>query len=365
MTVYESLVRPLLFLLPPEPAHKLGRRALAGKQPWQAMSGRFLVRDSRLETEVAGLRLRSPIGLSAGFDKDVETLPGVSRLGFGVVTVGTIMPKPRAGNPGPRLLRRTREMGLVNSLGLPSKGLEYAVGNLSRRRESHPAGGPVVIANIGGFSVEEILTSHRAVEPWVDAVEIDWICPNQKERPDLNEMDHTARLLEAVSAERRKPLFLKLPLRMSEENWRRALAMADIAARCALEGVSMGGGMMHDNPRLAVGRGNLTGRPVFDNTLRIVRDLRSRIDERLVIKTAGGVFDGEGAFRLLEAGAGIVDILTSFVYLGPSAPARISRGLLRKMDEEGIGSVRELRSRSSAPLAHLSTQGANFVHDAL
>ncbi len=192
MTVYESLVRPLLFLLPPEPAHKLGRRALAGKQPWQAMSGRFQVRDSRLETEVAGLRLRSPIGLSAGFDKDVETLPGVSRLGFGVVTVGTIMPKPRAGNPGPRLLRRTREMGLVNSLGLPSKGLEYAVGNLSRRRESHPAGGPVVIANIGGFSVEEILTSHRAVEPWVDAVEIDWICPNQKERPDLNEMDHTA-----------------------------------------------------------------------------------------------------------------------------------------------------------------------------
>ena len=365
MTVYESLVRPLLFLLPPEPAHKLGRRALAGKQPWQAMSGRFQVRDSRLETEVAGLRLRSPIGLSAGFDKDVETLPGVSRLGFGVVTVGTIMPKPRAGNPGPRLLRRTRERGLVNSLGLPSKGLEYAVANLSRRRESHPAGGPVVIANIGGFSVEEILTSHRAVEPWVDAVEIDWICPNQKERPDLNEMDHTARLLEAVSAERRKPLFLKLPLRVSEENWRRALAMADIAARCGLEGVSMGGGIMHENPRLAVGRGNLTGRPVFDNTLRIVRDLRSRIDERLVIKTAGGVFDGEGAFRLLEAGAGIVDILTSFVYLGPSAPARISRGLLRKMDEEGIGSVRELRSRSSAPLAHSSQQGANLVHDSL
>ncbi len=365
MAVYESCIRPLLFLLPPEPAHKLGRWVLAGKQPWQALSERFQVRDARLETEVAGLRLQTPIGLSAGFDKDVETLPGVPRLGFGVVTVGTIMPKPRAGNPGPRLLRRPREMGLVNSLGLPSKGLEHAVRSLSRRRESHRAGGPPVIANIGGFSVEEILTSHRAVEPLVDAAEIDWICPNQKERPDLNELDLTARLMEEVSAERRKPLFLKLPLRMSEENWRRALAMADIAARCGQDGVSMGGGMMHDNPRLAVGRGNLTGLSVFDNTLRIVRDLRSRIDERLIIKTAGGVFDEEGAFRLLEAGAGIVDILTSFVYLGPSAPARISRGLVRKMDEEGIGSVRDLRPWSSAPAAHSSEQGANLVHDSL
>ena len=350
MDLYDPFLRSLLFLLPAERAHNLGKRALAREQPWRAMAGRFQVQDPRLESEVAGLRLRNPIGLSPGFDKDVETLPGISRLGFGVITVGTVMLNPRTGNPAPRLIRRPREKALINSLGLPSRGLEYAVRNLSRYRDSHPSAGPPIFASVGGFSIEEILACHRAVEPLVDAVEIDWICPNARERAELNEMDLAALLLEKVMAGRRKPVFLKLPPRMSDEDWRRALAMAEIAARFDVDGVSMGGGIMREDPRLAVGKGNLTGRPLFDKTLGMVRDLRNEIDGRLAIKMAGGVFDGEGAFRLLEAGASIVDILTSFVYGGPSAPSQIVRGLLRKMDAEGIRSVSEIQTKPSQPV---------------
>lgn len=361
MKLYERLIRPGLFLFPAERAHALGKRVLSMEWPWRTLSNRFQVNDSRLRTVVAGLRLQSPIGLAAGFDKDADALPGLSHLGFGSITVGTIMPKARTGNSAPRMFRRPRDMAIVDHLGLPSKGLEPALRNLRLHDESRPPEGPAIIASVGGFTIDEVLVSHQAVEPWVDAVEVGLTCPNVGDKGAFNEMEGIVQAVQRLTAERRKPLFLVLPQPISKETWKRTVAMAGVAAEFGIEGVTAGGGVRVSESRLAGGRGGISGKPVFDNTLRIVRKLRSAMDDRLALKVAGGVTDGERAFRLLEAGASMVSFLTALVYLGPAAASRIQRGLVRKMEQTGVNSVRELQTRSARPQAEPKIAGNALI----
>ena len=350
--VYESLIRPVLFRLSAERAHGLAKRALSTEVPWRLLSGRFQTGDPRLETEVGGLRQANPIGLAAGLDKDADALPGLAHLGFGSLTVGTIMPWVRKGNPKPRLVRLPERMAVIDHMGLPSKGLDRAVRKLRRFRAAHPPGEgrPPLIVSVGGLTVEEVLAGHGAVEPLADAVEFDLTCPNVTERGDFETMDGISRFVERLVTQRRKPLFFRLPLRLSDENWRKALAMCEVAAKYGVDGVTPAGGLPAEDARLALGKGALAGKPLLENSLRIVRDLRSAVGEDLAIRIAGGATDGESVFRLLEAGANAVNILTAFVYRGPGAAAAMNRELLRKMDEAGVESVRDLgvKSRQAA-----------------
>lgn len=343
--VYENLIRPALFRLSAERAHDLAKRALSAEAPWRLLSGRFQIADPRLETEVAGLRQANPIGLAAGLDKDADALPGLAHLGFGSLTVGTIMPRVRKGNPKPRLVRLPERMAVIDHMGLPSKGLDRAVRKLRRFRATHPEGPPLIVS-VGGLTVEEVLAGHGAVEPLADAVEFDLTCPNVTERGDFETLDGISRFVERLVTQRRKPLFFRLPLRLSDENWRKALAMCEVAAKYGVDGVTPAGGLPAEDARLALGKGALAGKPLLENSLRIVRDLRSAVGADLAIRIAGGATDGESVFRLLEAGADAVNILTAFIYRGPGAAAAMNRELLRKMDETGVKSVRDLGVKS-------------------
>src|SRR5947209_6894480 len=103
--LYTALLRPLLFRLPPEAAHELGKAALKHAFPWNLLAAQHTVPDPRLRTRLGGLELASPVGLAAGFDKNAEALAGLEHLGFGYVTVGSVLPGPRPGNSKPRLIR--------------------------------------------------------------------------------------------------------------------------------------------------------------------------------------------------------------------------------------------------------------------
>ena len=354
MSLYARTIRPVLFALPAESAHHLAKRALSIEFPWRVFGQQYQVLDPRLECEVAGLHQRSPFGLTAGFDKDALALPGLSHLGFGSITVGAIMPRFRKGNPKPRLARRPADGALVNCMGLPSRGLDYAVRNLRRYRAVHSVGGPPIIANVGGFSKEDILSTFRASEPYVDAVELDLTCPNVKVEGEMAEMDGIRSAMDQVMAERTKPIFTKLPLRSTDEDWRRAIEMTHAAAEAGLDGITAAGNLRVEDRRLSKPQASLTGRPCFENTLDIVRELRAAAGERLAIRMSGGVSTGEDVFRLLQAGADAANVFTSFVYQGPSIAARVNHQLLAKMDQEGIGSVHELKGRRPQSTAAVS-----------
>ena len=139
---YRTFIRPLLFRLPPEAAQSVAHLALKQRQVWRAASPLLQVENSRLEVGMAGMRLSNPVGLAAGYDKDFESIPALSSLGFGYLTCGTVTELPRTGNPAPRVLRYESDEALVNSLGFPSKGVEHAAAQLeqAQSREWRRAG---------------------------------------------------------------------------------------------------------------------------------------------------------------------------------------------------------------------------------
>src|SRR5262249_58845704 len=187
--------------------HGFAHTALSYTAPWELLGRSLAEPDPRLAVDFCGLRLRTPVGLAAGFDKDCESVPALSRLGFGCVTVGSIMTEARPGNPLPRLSRLPRRQALLNSQGLPSKGRAAALARLRTLPER-----PVpLVANLCGFAVDELAEATRDVQPYVDAVEIGLICPQTGDQGGLGTLQTFAALVEALVAVRRGPLLIKLP----------------------------------------------------------------------------------------------------------------------------------------------------------
>src|SRR5579871_3483706 len=345
--LYESLLRPLLFSLPAETAHEIGKFALRGDFPWNVVASARQPRDARLRTTLRRLELASPVGLAAGFDKNGEALNGLQHLGYGYLTVGSILPARRTGNPRPRLIRYPDRQSLLNCYGLPSHGLEACVSRLRHFAARAPR--TPVIANIDAPSTDLYLRSFDAVEPHVAAVELGMQCPNNTE--DHGEF-HNPRvfetLLKAVLARRRKPVFVKILSFQDDEQKNNRLELAAIAARLGVDGITLPGTWRQNEPGLSLGYGHSSGHMVFAKTLQTVRDLHAVTRGRIAIKANGGIFNGEEAFQVLAAGASAVEILTAFVYRGWDVAARINRELMAVLDREGVRELREIRELASA-----------------
>jgi dihydroorotate dehydrogenase len=339
---YETVLRPLLFKLSADRAHELARLSLRVAPPvWRVLGIDARIDDQRLATELAGIRLSSPIGLAPGFDKNAEMLPSLAQLGFGYLVVGSITREPRFGNPFPRLVRYPDRLSIANSMGLPNRGLAEAVRLL---RLPRPPDCPPVIASVAGFSSDELLDAAAAVEPHVAAVEIGLVCPNTTETERLEELRIFTALSEGLVRRLTKPVFIKLPPHHSDADRERIRKMVDVCSRVGIHGVSVSGTRPVVEPGLGMGKGSLAGRDVFEDALRIVRDVVS--DTRgngLVVRAAGGIFSGQDALRALEAGAATVEVYSAFIYRGWGVAGALKRELYQALVQRGIASVRDLR----------------------
>jgi dihydroorotate dehydrogenase len=340
-TFYERFLRPALFRLPGETAHGLGRLALRSSRPWRNLGRRLRVADSRLETAVGGLSLWNPVGVSAGLDKNAAALPGLMHLGFGSITVGSILPERRTGNPKPRLIRYPAEESMLNCYGLPSIGLERCLANLRNRRD---ATGTRVIANIDAPTVDLYLRSFSAVQDTVDAIELGLQCPNNRDDSgEMHEPKNFERLLRGVAACKLKPVFVKMGFYVTNVERQNRLGLVEMAARYGLDGVVIPGIFKKEDPRVSLGIGATSGRVTFARNLATVRDVVDAARGRIAVKSNGGVFSGTDAFQVLAAGAIAVDVLTAIVYRGWEAASRINRELLAEMDRQGVDSLAALR----------------------
>src|SRR5436309_4542354 len=132
--LYSRLARPLFFALPPEGAHHLALGLLRLPLPWRRIGD--VPEDPALHTDLAGIALRNPVGLAAGFDKSCRLVTALGEIGFGYVVAGTVTRRPRRGNPKPRIVRRPDTLSIVNSMGLPNGGAQYAAKRLRAARRT-------------------------------------------------------------------------------------------------------------------------------------------------------------------------------------------------------------------------------------
>ena len=334
---YRTFVKPLLFRMAPEAAQSVAHIALRQRQIWRAAAPLLKVENSRLEVDLAGIRLPNPIGLAAGYDKDSESLPALSALGFGYLTCGTVTEMPRAGNPSPRVIRYESDEALINSLGFPSKGVEHAARQLEQA-ESLLDGTPV-IASVSGVVSDEILRCHQRLEPLVSAVEVNISSPNTLGLRVFQQADAFRQLILQINDQRRKPLFVKLPPYMAtptigSEQKDMVLSLVDVCMQQGVEAVTVANTWPARDSRLAVGSGGISGKPIFADMLQMVADIRAEAGSRLAINASGGIFSGEDALAAIQVGATTVQIFTSLIYRGPGIVRRINEEMLRLMDAE-------------------------------
>jgi dihydroorotate dehydrogenase len=322
---YAAIGRPAFFALPPEAAHRAAGSILGLPLPWSRIGG--VGRVSGLEVTVAGIKLRNPIGLAAGFDKTCSNLGALGELGFGYVVGGTITRRPRAGNPKPRIVRHPSRRSMVNAMGLPNPGAEAAALNLSRP----PAAPAPRFVSLADEELDDALWALDLLAPLADAIELNASCPNVAWGRDRDNESHLRALLEAFVARTPKPVFVKLPPFVSSTEQEVVLALARISQEAGAAGLTCSNTRPVKDPGLAVGGGGLSGRALWPATPNIVFAIGEATGHEMVLNACGGIFSAQDALQCLEAGARTVQIYTGLIYEGPGVVGRIARGLAAKV----------------------------------
>ena len=315
---YEAVGRPLMLALPPEASHRLAQAALSLPLPWRRIGGG--APDPSLEVDLAGLRLRNPIGLAAGFDKTCRHLDTLAELGFGSVVGGTITRRPRTGNPKPRIARNRATSSLTNAMGLPNPGADEAARALARARRVAP-----ILVSVADEDVGDATATLELVAPHADGIELNASCPNVSWGRDRDNEAHLRELVTACKARIGVPLFVKLPPFSSDTEREVVLALASIASETGADGLVCSNTRPVDDGRLAVGRGGLSGRELWPRTAEIVADVVAATERPVV--ACGGIAGAQDVAEALDAGATAVQVYTAFVYAGPHLPGRLAREL--------------------------------------
>lgn len=334
MAIY-PLLRPLIFALDAERAHRLTIGALKALP-----AGGGARSDPLLGTRVAGLDFPNPIGLAAGFDKDGEAFAQMLRLGFGSVEVGTLTPRPQAGNPRPRLFRLAEDRAVINRMGFNNGGLAAAKARLRRR------GAGLVGVNIGANKdsadrIADYATGVREMAPLADYLTVNISSPNTPGLRALQDRGALEELVAAVVAARGAsgpPLFLKVAPDLDPAD------IDDIAAVATgrLDALIVANTTVSRPPlrsRHAGEAGGLSGAPLKPLALARLGDFRSATGGAIPLIAAGGIASGADAYARIRAGASLVQLYTALVYEGPGLARRIAAELAALLRRDGFASV--------------------------
>ncbi|QZD94129.1 quinone-dependent dihydroorotate dehydrogenase [Qipengyuania gelatinilytica] len=334
-----DIARPALFSLDPERAHKLTVKALSlSPRRGPAPSG-------ALATEVAGIAFPNPLGMAAGFDKDAEVPDELLGLGFGFAEVGSITPRPQAGNPKPRLFRLVEDRAVINRMGFNNGGAEVARQRLERR-----AGRPGVVGiNIGANKdsddrIADYALMTRIMAPLASYLAVNISSPNTPGLRALQDESALTGLLEAVFEARGDdgpPVFLKVAPDLEPAD---VDAIARIAADTGLAALIVSNTTISRpdlESRHAGETGGLSGAPLRDLALERLRDFRNATGGAIPLVGVGGIATAEDAWARIRAGASLVQLYSAMVYEGPGLPSRITRGLERLMKRDGFSSIAE------------------------
>lgn len=335
-----ALIRPAVFLLDPERAHRLSVLGLKWTPhgPPPAPGG-------PLATKVAGIAFPNPLGMAAGFDKDGEVPDAVLGLGFGHAEVGTITPRPQPGNPRPRLFRLVEDEAVINRYGFNSGGGEAAAARLARR-----AGRPGVVGiNIGANKesedrIADYAAMTRLMAPLASYLAVNISSPNTPGLRALQDEGALTGLLDAVLEARGEsgpPVFLKVAPDLEP-------ADIDAIARIAIDkrlGALMVSNTTITRPPLASAfageTGGLSGRPLRALAQQRLKDFRKATGGAIPLVGIGGIATGADAWERIRAGASLVQLYSAMVYLGPGIARCILRDLERLMQREGFASISE------------------------
>ncbi len=359
MGLYRSIIKPTLFGINIESAHRLAILLLriVGMLPFEmgrkALRRMYRVDHSSLEREVFGVRFPNPVGLAPGFDVNGEIINEMSDIGFGFVEVGAISPDEQNGNPKPRVYRLRKDRAIVQRMGHPNRGLESAVKRL-RRRDPSVVVGCNITQNIGsqmGVVAREYLKCFRNLYQYVDYFTVNVSFNNLVCDDGATPVTVLSDLLMHLFDFRRgqvdyRPIMLKVSPDISDEMLD---AVIEVLISTPLDGVvatsgthSRQGLITSESTASRIGAGRLSGAPLRGRSLEVVRRIYEKSGGAYPIIGVGGMSTADDVREMLDAGASLVQLYSGLVYEGPRVVGDICRGLIVEDHLDSVAPVSEL-----------------------
>lgn len=350
MDIYRRIIGPVLFALPPETAHRAAVFALAH------MPFLFPRADvPELPLTLWGRLFANPVGLAAGFDKDAEAWPGLSRLGFGFLELGTVTPKPQPGNPKPRVFRDLSTKSVINRMGFPGKGIEHFKKALSGRDFCPLPLGINIGKNKATEDFDAIVDDYknclRLLDGLGDYFVVNVSSPNTPGLRALQSREALSVLLsELMGAKKAQiPLLVKISPDLSE---RELEEIAAVVTETACDGVVISNTTLARPEKLpqdfAAEQGGLSGTLLRDRSTQMVALFYSLTAGRIPVIGVGGISTGADAYQKIRAGASLVQIYSAMIFQGPYVAARILHELAQIIASDGISDWTDIIGIDSA-----------------
>lgn len=366
-----TFIRQLLFLFPTEGVHYFSMNALklACKVGFikRIISKSNTPGNKKLQYDLFGLHFKNPVGLAAGFDKNALYLNELEALGFGYVEIGTVTPRPQAGNDQPRLFRLPKDKALINRMGFNNDGVKVVAKRLKDWQEKQsriqntesgvrtndsrlpaPDSRLIIGGNIGKNKVtpnedawKDYEICFRELFNYVDYFVVNVSSPNTPGLRELQEKDALRKILShlqtinqtlAGTSEEPKPLLLKIAPDLTQEQIDDVI---DLALEIKLDGlvatnttIDRSGLKTPDSELSTIGAGGLSGKPLTQKSTAIVQYIAQKTNGQIPVIASGGIFTGADAKEKLQAGAALVQVWTGFIYEGPGIVQQICKELV-------------------------------------
>lgn len=340
-------MRPLLFLLSPEAAHHFVEFILkiSFKIPGikSIVHSSHQVNNPKLERTIFGIRFPNPVGLAAGFDKNAKLFDEISALGFGFIEIGTVTPLAQPGNPKPRMFRLKEDEALINRMGFNNDGAK-AIAKRLRKKKSHI----IIGGNIGKNkstpnekAIEDFEICFRELYDVVDYFVVNVSSPNtpglrelQEKGPLKNILNSLQKLNSELTTDGKpKPILLKIAPDLTHEQLNEII---EVVLETKLNGIiatntTISREHLHTSSSELedIGQGGLSGKPLANKSIEVIRYISERAKKRFAIIGSGGIHSAEDAFEKLNAGADLVQVYTGFIYEGPSLIKKINKRLAK------------------------------------
>ena len=341
--MYKLLLRPILFLFDPEKIHHFTFSFLKifGSIPFATniLSALYSFEHPKLERELFGIKFKNPVGLAAGLDKDAKLIDELANIGFGFIEIGTLTPKPQAGNDKPRLFRMPEDQALINRMGFNNEGVLAAVDRLKKRNSKVIVGGNIgknkITAN--DKAVDDYSYCFEMLYPYVDYFVVNVSSPNtpglrelQEREPLKNLMLHVKQLSNLKY--KPKPVLLKIAPDLTQSQLDDII---EILLSTKTDGViatnttiSRDGLITPTETIAKIGNGGLSGKPLAKKSTEVISYLRSKLGKNYPIIGVGGIMSPDDAVEKIKAGADLIQVYTGFVYEGPAFAKSICKKLI-------------------------------------
>jgi len=358
---YAVIAKPLLFMVTPDKTHSM-MITVTSKLGYVPIARGFIKtvftrkRDERLAQQYFGIDFHTPVGLSAGFDKNGEIVPMIARLGFGFGTIGSVTAVKCDGNPRPWFYRLPKSKSLVINAGLANDGSEAILKRIHNYSAKAIGQFPIVLSvaktnsqkvvDIKTGIADYVTTVKRAQkEPRIKMIELNISCPNAYGGEPFTTPEKLELLLSAVDeVGPKQPVTVKMPI---DHEWPAFKKLLDVIVKHKVTAVTISN-LYKDRASLDLKdhlpdsvKGNLSGEPTWQKSNDLISKTYLEYGDRLTVIGVGGIFTAEQAYTKIKLGASLVEIITGVIFCGPQLAAEINDGLIKLLERDGYKSIGE------------------------